>query len=143
MTKKAILITGIGVFVGAIAGYLYYFYVGCASGTCAITSKPLNSTLYGAVMGGLLFNMFIKSPKKLNIFNQLNSKIMKKNMGSADKISRIIFAIVIGILYFTKAIEGTAALVLGALAVIFLITSFISFCPLYVPFGISTCKKKE
>ena len=64
MTKKAILITGIGIVVGAIAGYLYYFYVGCASGTCAITSKPLNSTLYGALMGGLVFNMFVKSPKK-------------------------------------------------------------------------------
>ena len=64
MTKKAIIITGIGIVVGAIAGYLYYFYVGCANGTCAITSKPLNSTLYGAVMGGLIFNMFIKSPKK-------------------------------------------------------------------------------
>lgn len=65
MTKKAIIITGIGIVVGAIAGYLYYFYVGCASGTCAITSKPLNSTLYGALMGGLIFNMFVKSPKKL------------------------------------------------------------------------------
>jgi hypothetical protein len=64
MTKKAILITGIGVVVGAIAGYLYYYYVGCASGSCAITSKPLNSTLYGAAMGGLVFNMFIKPPKK-------------------------------------------------------------------------------
>ncbi len=64
MTKKAILITGIGIVVGAIAGYLYYFYVGCASGTCAITSKPLNSTLYGALIGGLVFNMFVKSPKK-------------------------------------------------------------------------------
>jgi hypothetical protein len=64
MTKKAILINVIGVVIGAIAGYLYYFYVGCSSGTCAITSKPLNSTLYGAVMGGLLFNMFITYPKK-------------------------------------------------------------------------------
>jgi len=64
MTKKAIIITGIGIVVGAIAGYLYYFYVGCASGTCAITSKPLNSTLYGALMGGLIFNIFVKSPKK-------------------------------------------------------------------------------
>jgi uncharacterized membrane protein YedE/YeeE len=64
MTKKAIIITGIGVVVGAIAGYLYYYYVGCASGSCAITSKPLNSTLYGAAMGGLVFNMFIKPPKK-------------------------------------------------------------------------------
>ncbi|HQE33618.1 MAG TPA: DUF2892 domain-containing protein [Flavobacterium alvei] len=67
---------------------------------------------------------------------------MKKNMGSADRISRILFAIVIGVLYFTKAIEGTAALVLGAFAIIFLLTSLISFCPLYVPLGISTCKKK-
>ena len=65
MTKKAIIITSIGIVVGAIAGYLYYFYVGCVSGTCAITSKPLNSTLYGALMGGLVFNMFVKSPKKL------------------------------------------------------------------------------
>ena len=64
MTKKAIIITAIGVIIGAISGYLYYFYIGCASGTCAITSKPLNSTLYGALMGGLLFDMFIKSPKK-------------------------------------------------------------------------------
>lgn len=64
MTKKAIVLTGIGIVVGAVLGYLYYFYVGCASGTCAITSKPLNSTLYGALMGGLIFNMFIKSPKK-------------------------------------------------------------------------------
>ena len=64
MTKKELIITGIGIVVGAIGGYLYYFYIGCASGTCAITSKPLNSTLYGALMGGLLFNMFIKSPKK-------------------------------------------------------------------------------
>jgi hypothetical protein len=64
MTKKAILLTGIGIAIGAIAGYAYYFYVGCASGTCAITSKPLNSTLYGALMGGLLFNMFVKETKK-------------------------------------------------------------------------------
>jgi LytS/YehU family sensor histidine kinase len=64
MTKKGYIITGIGVIVGLIAGYAYYFYLGCASGTCAITSKPLNSTLYGGLMGGLLFNMFVKSPKK-------------------------------------------------------------------------------
>jgi len=64
MTKKALLLTGIGIAIGAIAGYGYYFYVGCASGTCAITSKPLNSTLYGALMGGLIFNMFVKENKK-------------------------------------------------------------------------------
>ena len=56
MTKKAIIITGIGIIVGAIVGFLYYFYVGCASGTCAITSKPINSTLYGAITGGLLLS---------------------------------------------------------------------------------------
>lgn len=64
MTKKQYIVTGIGVIVGLIAGYAYYYYVGCASGTCAITSKPLNSTLYGGLMGGLLFNMFVTSPKK-------------------------------------------------------------------------------
>jgi hypothetical protein len=52
--------TIIGITIGAIGGYLYYHYVGCASGTCPITSKPLNSTLYGAVMGSLLFNIFKK-----------------------------------------------------------------------------------
>ena len=64
MTKKALLLTGIGIAIGALAGYGYYFYVGCASGTCAITSKPLTSTLYGALMGGLIFNMFVKETKK-------------------------------------------------------------------------------
>ena len=64
MTKKALLLTGIGIAIGALAGYAYYFYLGCASGTCAITSKPLNSTLYGALMGGLIFNMFVKETKK-------------------------------------------------------------------------------
>jgi F0F1-type ATP synthase assembly protein I len=61
MVKKYRL-TILGILVGAIFGYLYYYYVGCASGTCNITSKPLNSTLYGAVMGGLLFNIFEKKP---------------------------------------------------------------------------------
>lgn len=64
MTKKAYLMTAIGVIIGLISGYLYYSQIGCESGTCAITSKPLNSTLYGGLMGGLLFNLFVKSPKK-------------------------------------------------------------------------------
>jgi phage shock protein E len=54
----------IGIFIGAVGGYAYYHFVGCTSGTCAITSKPLNSTLYGAIMGGLLFSMFKKEDKK-------------------------------------------------------------------------------
>lgn len=53
-------LTVIGVIIGAIGGYLYYHYVGCASGTCPITSKPVNSTLYGGVMGSLIFNIFKK-----------------------------------------------------------------------------------
>nr|WP_321540500.1 DUF6132 family protein [Flavobacterium piscinae] len=64
MNKKAIIITAIGVVIGLIAGYLYYQQIGCVSGTCAITSKPLNSTLYGGLMCGLLFNLFVTSPKK-------------------------------------------------------------------------------
>jgi hypothetical protein len=66
---------------------------------------------------------------------------MKKNMGSTDKLFRILFAFLVGVLYYTKAIEGNVALVLGALAAVFVLTSFISFCPLYLPFGISTRKK--
>lgn len=53
-------LTLLGLLAGSIGGYLYYHFVGCASGTCAITSKPLNSTLYGAMMGGLLFTSFKK-----------------------------------------------------------------------------------
>ncbi len=57
-------LTILGVCVGAAGGYLYYHYVGCESGTCLITSKPVNSTLYGALMGGLFFNIFRKENKK-------------------------------------------------------------------------------
>ncbi|MBS1764086.1 MAG: DUF2892 domain-containing protein [Bacteroidetes bacterium] len=66
---------------------------------------------------------------------------MKKNMGNADRIIRIIAALLIAILYFTHQISGTTAIVLAILAVIFLATSLISFCPLYLPFGLSTVKK--
>lgn len=68
---------------------------------------------------------------------------MKKNTGSADKIIRILLAAVVAVLYFTKAINETLAMVLGILAGAFLLTSFISLCPLYLPFGISTLKKKK
>jgi len=59
-------LTIIGVIAGAIGGYLYYHFVGCESGTCAITSKPLNSSLYGAMMGGLFINMFKKEKTNKN-----------------------------------------------------------------------------
>ncbi len=58
-------LTLLGVISGALGGFLYWYYVGCVSGTCPITASPLNSTLWGMLMGGLLFNMFQKeSPKK-------------------------------------------------------------------------------
>ncbi len=63
---------------------------------------------------------------------------MKTNMGTIDRIIRTVLALPVGVLYFTGQISGTVAIVLGVLAVIFLLTSFISFCPLYLPFGIST-----
>jgi hypothetical protein len=66
---------------------------------------------------------------------------MKKNMGITDKIIRVVLAASVAVLYFTNTISGTLALVLGAFAAVFLLTSFISFCPLYVPFGLSTRKK--
>ncbi|WP_295336876.1 DUF6132 family protein [Flavobacterium sp.] len=64
MNKKVLILTAVGVIFGAIGGYAYYYFVGCASGTCVITSKPLNATLYGSLMGGLLFNIFVPNPKK-------------------------------------------------------------------------------
>ena len=66
---------------------------------------------------------------------------MKANMGKADKTIRILLAITVGILYYFGVISGTLAIILGVLAIIFIATSFISFCPLYLPFGISTRRK--
>ncbi|MEO2050743.1 YgaP family membrane protein [Flagellimonas beolgyonensis] len=68
---------------------------------------------------------------------------MKKNMGSADKIIRILIAVVIGVLFYTGTISGTLGTILLILAGVFVLTSLVSFCPLYAPFGISTCKMKE
>jgi Family of unknown function (DUF6132) len=58
ITKNKLSI--IGITLGAIAGFLYWNFVGCSSGTCMITSKPMNSTVYGGLMGYLLFNIFKK-----------------------------------------------------------------------------------
>jgi hypothetical protein len=66
---------------------------------------------------------------------------MKKNMGATDKLIRSIIGIIIAILYYAGIITGTLAIVLLAFAIIFLLTSFISFCPLYPLFGINTNKK--
>ncbi|MFN3445955.1 MAG: DUF2892 domain-containing protein [Bacteroidia bacterium] len=67
---------------------------------------------------------------------------MKANMGTIDRVMRIIAAVVIAALYFTNMISGTLAIILLVFAAVFVLTSFISFCPLYAPFGLST-KKKE
>lgn len=61
---KKHLLTIIGVFVGAVAGYFYWQQVGCSSGSCAITSNPVNSTIYGSIMGGLLFSIFQNNKNK-------------------------------------------------------------------------------
>lgn len=68
---------------------------------------------------------------------------MKKNMGSADKIIRVIIAAIIAALYFTHVITGTLGIVLLVFAVIFVLTSLISFCPLYPLLGLSTFSGKK
>ncbi len=68
---------------------------------------------------------------------------MKKNMGTADRIIRVIVAVIVGVLYFTGTITGTLGIILLVLAGVFVLTSLISFCPLYAPFGIRTCAVKE
>jgi len=65
---------------------------------------------------------------------------MKKNMGTTDKIIRLVLAALIAVLYFTNVISGTWAIILGVLAAIFLVTSLVGVCPLYKLLGISTNK---
>ena len=66
---------------------------------------------------------------------------MKKNMGTVDRLMRVLLAVVVLILYLTGNITGLAAAILGIIALVFVVTSIIGFCPLYVPFKISTIKK--
>ncbi len=66
---------------------------------------------------------------------------MNKNMGTADRLIRTVLALIVLALYFTGQISGLAVIILGIFAVIFLLTSLISFCPLYVPLKLSTRKK--
>ena len=68
---------------------------------------------------------------------------MKKNVGKVDQLIRLMLAVIIGVLIITKALTGTLAVILGILAVIFVLTSAIGFCPLYVPFKLSTIPKKK
>jgi hypothetical protein len=68
---------------------------------------------------------------------------MKKNMGTIDRVIRTVIAVVIAVLYFTGQISGTVAIVLGIVAVAFLLTSLVGVCPIYNPFGISTRKESK
>lgn len=68
---------------------------------------------------------------------------MKKNMGNADRFIRIIFAAVVTLLYFTNVITGTLGIVLLVLAGVFVLTSFVGFCPLYALVGLNTCPVKK
>ena len=68
---------------------------------------------------------------------------MKKNMGNIDRVLRIVIAIALGVLYYLGIIEGVVGIVLIAVAVVFALTSFVGFCPLYAPFGLSTCSTKK
>lgn len=65
---------------------------------------------------------------------------MKQNMGTVDRVIRTLIAIGIGVLYFTGCISGTLAIILGVVAVVFLVTSLVARCPAYVPLGVSTRK---
>jgi len=68
---------------------------------------------------------------------------MKKNMGAADRLIRVLIAAAIGYLYYAGIITGTLGIVLLVAAGVFVLTSLVSFCPLYAPFGIRTCALKE
>ena len=67
---------------------------------------------------------------------------MKKNMGTVDKVIRILIAVVVIALYFTNVISGTLGIILLIISGVFILTSFISWCPLYTPFKLSTRKKE-
>jgi hypothetical protein len=68
---------------------------------------------------------------------------VKKNVNSIDKVIRILLAIVLGVLIFTSQVAGILAIVLGVLAVVLVLTSFFSFCPIYALLNLSTIKKSE
>ena len=68
---------------------------------------------------------------------------MKANMGTLDKTIRVLIAIAIAILIYTNVISGTLAIVLGIFGIVFVLTSLVSFCPMYTLFGIRTCKTKN
>lgn len=83
---------------------------------------------------GLVYPIFYKAIK---------TKLMKKNMGTTDKAIRVLVAVIIAGLYFGNIITGTMAIVLMVLAVVFLLTSLVGFCPIYALLGMNTCPAKR
>ena len=96
-------------------------------------ARSMNCSFVGAMEGSPVFS---------NYNYILIKKKMKKNMGTIDKVIRILVAVAVAILFFTNVITGVIGIVLIALAAIFVITSLISFCPLYLPLGINTANKR-
>ena len=84
-----------------------------------------------------MFNHFIN-----NYSITLNLIYMKANMGTTDRTLRLVTVIAVAVCYFTSVISGTVALIAGIIAVIFLITSMVGVCPAYLPFGLSTLRKR-
>lgn len=68
--------------------------------------------------------------------------VMKKNMGNVDRVLRVVFAVLVVVLYFSGIIDGTLAIVLSVVGGIFLLTSFVGFCPIYAVVGLNTCPAK-
>ena len=85
-----------------------------------------------------LFNFRNGPPRSILV--QLKSENMKKNMGSADRIIRIVIAVIAAVLYFTGTVTGTVGIILLAVAGIFVLTSLVNFCPIYAALGLKTSK---
>lgn len=120
-----------GAVFGGIGGFIYYKTTACASGSCLITSNPWLTVVWGSAMGYLIGSTL----------TQTKIAKMKKNMGLFDRLIRILIAVAVSVLYFTDVISGTLAIVLLIFSGIFILTSLIGSCPLYMPFGFSSKKK--
>lgn len=82
-------------------------------------------------------------PSTASTFESLNVRIMRTNMGSADRMVRLLAAVLLTVLYLTKVITGTPGLIILVVAGVFLLTSLVRFCPLYTLLGVNTCGTKK
>lgn len=111
-------LTYFGMAVGAIGGYAYYHFVGCANDTCAITSKPLNSSLYGAMMGGVLFNLFKTEIKNKSMIDLIKNffGIEKTNYAQLVKEGAVILDVRSKEEYASGHIKGSVNIPVNQLA---------------------------